>query len=313
MEEVVVKKCDNYQEQEINNKLNALIKELGGIDNIISPGEKVLLKVNLIRGAVPEDAVTTHPVVVKEMADILKKAGAEVIVGDSPGGRFTQKKLKKIYNISGLTEIAQEKGIRLNYDITFQKQTYKKGKIKKSFIVGNYINKVDKIINMPKLKTHGLTMYTGAVKNLFGAIPGLLKGEYHLKMPEVDLFSEMLLDLALFIQPCLNIMDGVTGMEGEGPSAGIPRKFGYLMASTSSSALDIAAVYLLGIEPETKVPLINSLKNRNLPYKREDIKIKGDQLTKTDKVKIPQIEKKSNLVDYKLPDFIGKLADIFLR
>ncbi|MFW6271188.1 MAG: DUF362 domain-containing protein, partial [Bacillota bacterium] len=157
MEEVVVKKCDNYQEQEINNKLNALIKELGGIDNIISPGEKVLLKVNLIRGAVPEDAVTTHPVVVKEMADILKKAGAEVIVGDSPGGRFTQKKLKKIYNISGLTEIAQEKGIRLNYDTTFQKQTYKKGKIKKSFIVGNYINKVDKIINMPKLKTHGLT------------------------------------------------------------------------------------------------------------------------------------------------------------
>ncbi|MFW6007616.1 MAG: DUF362 domain-containing protein [Halanaerobiales bacterium] len=313
MEEVAVKKCREYDNKLVYNSLQYLLKKLGGINKFISPGDKVLLKINLIMGSAPEKAVTTHPVVVEEMAKIIKEAGGQVILGDSPGGRFNSKKLKKVYKNSGLIKVAKRTGAELNYNTGSRKRIYEKGKIKKSFVIADYISDVDKIINMPKLKTHGLTMYTGAVKNLFGAIPGLLKGEYHLRMPQVDLFSEMLLDLALFIKPCLNIMDGIIGMEAEGPSSGDPRKFGYLLGSNSSWALDIVGIYILGIEPPQRVPLINSLEKRNLSHDINNIKIKGDKLTQNKNTIIPKIEKKSNLIDKKLPAPIGKLADFFLR
>lgn len=111
--------------------------------------------------------------------------------------------------------MAEEVGAELNYNLD-QVTVPFAGSINKSFVLGQYITDADLIINIAKLKTHGLTMMTGAVKNLFGAIPGLLKAEYHLRMPELADFSNMLLDLSLCVNPVLNIIDGVWGMEGEG-------------------------------------------------------------------------------------------------
>jgi ferredoxin len=92
-------------------------------------------------------------------------------------------------------------------------------------------------------------MFTGAVKNLFGCIPGLEKAQYHLKVPDRDAFGSMLVDLMLACKPKLAIMDAVVGMEGEGPAGGTPRQVGAILASADSVALDVIAASMAGLTP----------------------------------------------------------------
>lgn len=309
---VAAKKCYSYQADELAEKLNFLLAELGGLESFIRAGDKVLFKTNLLMGKAPEEAVTTNPEFIRALAKKVKDLGAEVIIADSPGGPFNDKLLKRAYQKSELYEMAAEENIELNYNTNSKKQEYKKGKINKSFQLASYLDDVDLIINLPKLKTHGLTMYTGGVKNLFGCIPGVLKAEYHLRMQSVYDFSRMLNDLAGLISPELTIMDAVVGMEGEGPSNGRPREFSYLLASTSPYYLDLAAVKLMGINPEEKVPSIKAALEDKL-IKKENLEIKGDQIIPLNNVEIPKIEKENNLLDARMPDFLSDILEKLLR
>jgi uncharacterized protein (DUF362 family)/Pyruvate/2-oxoacid:ferredoxin oxidoreductase delta subunit len=309
---VAAKKCYSYQADELAEKLDFLLAELGGLDNFIKAGDKVLFKTNLLMGKAPEAAVTTNPEFIRALAKKVKELGAEVIIADSPGGPFNAKLLKRAYQKSGLYEMATEENIKLNYNTNSKRQEYKEGKINKSFQLASYLEEADLIINLPKLKTHGLTMYTGGVKNLFGCIPGVLKAEYHLRMQSVYDFSRMLNDLAALVAPELTIMDAVVGMEGEGPSNGKPREFNYLFASTSPYYLDLAAVRLLGINPEEKVPSIKAALEDNI-IKKEQLKVRGDKVTPLNDVEIPKIEKENNLLDARMPDFMSDILEKLLR
>ena len=312
MEKVAVKKCENY-DQNIFNKVKSAIDLIGGIENYVAPGDRVVLKVNLLMGKKPESAVTTHPEVVRAVANLVKKAGGKAVIADSPGGPFNNLNLNRAYKLSGFEKIAKEEGIELNHDTTGKKVSFAEGKIKKSFTIANYVKDADLIINLPKLKTHGLTMYTGAVKNLFGTIPGLLKAEYHLNLEKINLFSEMLVDLTELIKPELTLMDAVIGMEGDGPSGGNSKKYNYLLASTSPYAVDVAGSYLMGINPQKEVPTISAAKNRGSVANISNINLLGDKLIAKKDTKIPDIEKKSNLIDQKLPESISNLLSYFLR
>jgi uncharacterized protein (DUF362 family)/NAD-dependent dihydropyrimidine dehydrogenase PreA subunit len=309
---VAAKKCYSYRADELAEKLDFLLDELGGLDNFIKAGDKVLFKTNLLLGKAPEAAVTTNPEFIRALAKKVKSLGAEVIIADSPGGPFNDKLLKRAYQKSELYEMAAEEEIILNYNTDSKKHNYKKGKINKSFQLASYLEAADLVINLPKLKTHGLTMYTGGVKNLFGCIPGVLKAEYHLRMQSVYDFSRMLNDLAGLVAPELTIMDAVVGMEGEGPSNGKPREFNYLLASTSPYYLDLAAVKILGIEPEEKVPSIKAALEDNI-IKKESLEIKGDQIIAVKAVEIPKIEKENNLLDARMPEFLSDILEKFLR
>ena len=312
MEKVAVKKCENY-DQNIFNKVKSAIDLIGGIENYVAPGDRVVLKVNLLMGKKPEKAVTTHPEVVRAVANLVKEAGGKAVIADSPGGPFNNLNLNRAYKLSGFEKIAKEENIELNYDTTGAKVSFDEGKIKKSFTIANYVKDADLIINLPKLKTHGLTMYTGAVKNLFGTIPGLLKAEYHLNLEKINLFSEMLVDLTELIKPELTLMDAVIGMEGDGPSGGNSKKYNYLLASTSPYAVDVAGSYLMGINPQKEVPTISAAKNRGSVANISNINLLGDKLIAKKDTKIPDIEKKSNLIDQKLPESISNLLSYFLR
>ncbi|ACL69069.1 DUF362 domain-containing protein [Halothermothrix orenii] len=311
MERVSVIKCDSYKG--VEEKVVSAVKLLGGIEKFVKPGQKVLLKVNLLMGKPPDKAITTHPRVVKAVGELVKQAGGQVIIGDSPGGPFTKNALRKIYRVTGMEEVAEELGAELNYDVEQEKVEYRSGIITKSFIVGKYITGADVIINIPKLKTHGMTMYTGAVKNLYGAIPGLLKADYHLRMPELSHFSQMLIDLAFCVKPALNIMDGIIGMEGDGPSGGTPRKFGYILASASPLGLDVAALFLMGVRPLNKVPLIKAARERGEVADITDINLVGDKLYPLDDVEIPQGDRVSNLLDKRLPGPLANILGYLLR
>ena len=306
------KKCFSYQADELSNKLDSLLQELGGLDNFVSAGDLVVFKINLLMGKAPEAAVTTNPEFIRALARKVKKLGAEVMIADSPGGPFNDKLLKRAYQKAGLYQLAAEENLKLNYNTDSKKYEYRAGKINKSFQLASYVEAADLIINLPKLKTHGLTMYTGAVKNLFGCIPGVLKAEYHLRMQSVYDFSRMLNDLAGLVAADLTIMDAVVGMEGEGPSNGRPKKFNYLLASTSPYYLDLAAVRLMGINPEEKVPSIEAALADQI-IEKEKLEIRGDKIEAPDKVEIPKIEKENNLLDTKLPDFLSDILEKFLR
>lgn len=312
METVNICQCKDYNFEAITKELRAIFAKYKVADHI-RPGSSVLLKVNLLTDKPPEAAVTTNHIFVKSLARLVRELGARVIIGDSPGGPFRSSLLKKVYQQTGLYELAGEEGIELNYDLEQENIVFSGGKYKRSFIIAKYYTKADFVINLPKLKTHGMTMMTGAVKNLFGSIPGLLKAEYHFKMPRIDLFAGMLIDLALCLKPNLTIMDAIIGMEGEGPSAGDPRKFGYIIAGLSPFAVDIAAAYLMGINPLTDLPTIQAAKERGLPASITDIELTGDELRVLRDVKIPAIEKSSNLIDRKLPKNISNMLSLFLR
>ncbi len=311
---VAVQKCDRYERNLLAEKLDKLFDLLGGLENFVKKGDKVLLKVNLLMGKPPEAAVTTHPLIVQILAEKIVKIGGKVIIADSPGGPFNKRILNRFYNKAGLKEIADESsGIFLNYNTDSKRVDFPQGKYSKYFEICNFANEADVIINLPKLKTHGMTMFTGAIKNIFGVIPGLLKSEYHFKMLYVAKFMEMLFDLEALIKPNLNIMDAVIGMEGEGPSGGQAKKFGYLMASNSAVSLDVAATYLMGIESLKKVPQNRIAQKRGLPSDIKDIKITGDKIERTKNVKIPDIPEKTNLIDRYLPGPLNWIFNYWLR
>ncbi len=312
LEKVSVRECKDYKQKHLLNKVDEVVKDLGGWDSLITPGQKVLLKVNLLMGKDPAEAVTTHPELLRAVAKKVQESGGEVIIGDSPAGPFNSQTLKWAYKKAGYYAVAQAEGFQLNYNVAQKKIEFPAGKLKKSFIISEYVTEADLIINLPKLKTHGLTKYTGAVKNLFGVVPGVLKAEYHLLMQGVDDFSRMLNDLATLIKPELTIMDGIIGMEGEGPSGGNPREFGFLLASRSPFALDAAVIDFLGIEPAEKVPLIKTARQDKL-LSVPGYQLIGDQMGKLADVKIPVIEKQSNLIDNKLPDFLANFLEKLLR
>lgn len=271
---VALKYCPEYT-ADVEKSLREGLAEWGGMPAFVKEGQRVLLKVNLLMKKKPEEAVTTHPSVVEAVVRLVQEAGGIPIIGDSPGGPYTVSALQAIYARSGLREVAERTGALLNEDIGQTVVAHPEGRIVKSLTVTKSVTDADVVITLSKLKTHGMMTFTGAVKILFGVIPGLLKAEYHLKMANVKAFAELLVDIATWVKPSLSIMDGIIGMEGHGPSAGKPRNIGALLISTDPFALDVVATDLIGLKPE-KVPTIMVARERGFVSRLNEVELKGD-------------------------------------
>jgi uncharacterized protein (DUF362 family) len=152
--------------------LESLLNPLGGIKKYINRGERVLLKTNLLSPSEPEKAVVTNPAVVHAVAQAILKVGGIPFIGDSPSGQFTRRRLEKAYTKSGLKDVANTLGIELNYDTRVKKITIPQGKKLKRTSVCAFVLDADKIIALPKIKTHSAMIMTLATKIMYGAIPG---------------------------------------------------------------------------------------------------------------------------------------------
>lgn len=271
-------KCENYEYEKVRETIVNSLENIGGINKFINKGDKVLLKANLLMKKRPEEATTTNPVFVRAVADILIENGAEVLIGDSPGGPFTVSRMKSIYRASGIEEAAKLTGAKLNYNVKSYTVDCPEGKLLNKLTLTDMINDIDKIINLPKLKTHGFAVYTGAVKNLFGLIPGTIKAEYHVRMPDAYDFSDALIDICETVKPTLNIMDGIIGMEGAGPSAGTPRHIGVILAAQSPYLLDKTACKIIGLDVKDVPVLKQSLSRELFSDNDKDLEIIGNQL-----------------------------------
>lgn len=267
-QQVAIVECPEYEPEKVAKGIQRLVDLLGGWKEFARPGENIVIKPNLLMKKRPDEAVTTHPSVVEAVAGSLTAAGAKVIIADSPGGPFNVMALRRIYKGCGLEEAARRTGANLNENTDETAMRVPAGGIVASIAAMDVVAQADGVVSLSKMKTHGMTRFTGAVKNLFGVIPGLKKAEYHVSMPRVEDFSSMLVDVVQTINPRLHIMDAVVGMEGEGPSAGAPVTVGLLMASRCPHSLDRVAVALAGINA-MEVPTIVEAIRRG--YISEDI------------------------------------------
>ncbi|MGL5327824.1 MAG: DUF362 domain-containing protein [Peptostreptococcaceae bacterium] len=263
MDNVSIRSCGSYKYEEVKCQMEKMINDLGGIEKYIRKNSTVFIKLNLVMKKKPNEMVTTHPMILRVFAEILLELNCRVIVGDSPGGPYTKSSLRGVYKTCGIEEVCNDLGIELNYDVSEVKVENPNGKILKFMNVIKPITEVDYVVNICKLKTHAMATFTGGVKNLFGVIPGVSKAEYHFKMPEVTDFTDALVDICTYVNPTLTIMDGVIGMEGEGPTAGVPRKIGVILGSSSPYAIDVIACKIINLDP-SKVPTIQRCKERKL-------------------------------------------------
>jgi len=272
---VYVVRCGDYEEAEIG--LDRLFSMMGGLEQFVRPEERIALKPNLLRKAAPEEAVTTHPSIVRAVADAVKRAGAKAIIVDSPGAgyRYTKKMLESIYEINGLKRVAEETGAELNFDTSYDEISFQEGRQVKRFEILTPIRKSDGVFNLCKLKAHSFTYMTGAVKNNFGVIPGLRKPGYHARLRDTLRFAGMLLDLARLVSPRISIMDAVVAMEGDGPSNGNPKRVGLLLAAKDPLALDVVAGEIMGL-PRDSNPFLLEAQNRKLePHHIDQIELIG--------------------------------------
>jgi uncharacterized protein (DUF362 family)/ferredoxin len=208
---------------------------------------RVLLKPNLLARYAPDAAVTTHPVVVEAVVLVLQGHGIDdITLADSPGGPYAKSLLETIYRASGLAAVAERTGMKLNTDTATVEKTVADAELCRSFTIIKPAIDADYIINLVKLKTHGMMMMTAGVKNLFGCIPGLMKPDMHLRFPEKERFAQMLVDLALLVKPGITLVDGIDAMEGDGPSGGTVRHMGMTFAAKNVFALDLALGEFLG-------------------------------------------------------------------
>ncbi|MDI6763245.1 MAG: DUF362 domain-containing protein [Thermodesulfobacteriota bacterium] len=295
---VSIVKCRRYDDEEVLEKLRLSIDLIGGIGSFVKKGDRVLLKPNLLYGKAPEKAVTTHPSIIRGVIQIVRENGGIPFLGDSPG----------IGNSVGVAEKAGIKRVADAMDcpvIEFNRPVLppeRKGRFFKNIEIDQAIFEADVIINLPKWKTHAQMLLTLGVKNLFGCVPGQRKALWHLKAGEDHkIFAQMLVDIYLMIQPSLTILDGIVGMEGNGPGSGDPVPLGLILASGNPLILDQIVCDLVGISR-------NSLMTNRVAFEqglgRNGIEVVGERVedVKIRHFKLPNLTR----VDWNLPGFVKK-------
>jgi uncharacterized protein (DUF362 family)/Pyruvate/2-oxoacid:ferredoxin oxidoreductase delta subunit len=295
---VSIVKCQSYDEEKVLGGLRQSIDLIGGIGAFVKQGSRVLLKPNLLYGKSPEKAVTTHPAILRGMIQIVREAGGVPFIGDSP-------------SVGGLMRTAEKAGIKAVGEemrcplVEFDKPVLpakRKGKIFKQLEIDQTVLEADVIINLPKFKTHSLTLLTLGVKNLFGCVPGPRKALWHLKAGEDrKAFAQILVDIYQVIQPSLTILDGIVGMEGNGPNSGRPIPLGLILASRDSVSLDQIACDLVGISRES---LLTNRVAIEQGLGKDGIEVVGERV---EDVRIPHFQFPTlSQPDWNLPGFLRR-------
>lgn len=267
---VAAAKVNNYDFKEVEQGVQEVLAAFGGISALIRPGEKVLLKPNMLEGLPPDRAVTTHPEVVRAVIRQVKAAGGIPLVGDSPGFGSGLKAAEK----NGIAHVCREEGVQL---LAFSQSAdfpFPEGKVIRKFELARELQEVDKVISLAKMKTHSFMGITGAIKNLFGCIVGPAKAQFHLRLNRRDDFAAMLVDLALLLKPVFFLVDGIVGMEGNGPRNGKPKAAGVLLGGTNGFAVDLVMGSMMGFNSE-ELPVSRLALARGLVARSGEIELVG--------------------------------------
>jgi uncharacterized protein (DUF362 family)/Pyruvate/2-oxoacid:ferredoxin oxidoreductase delta subunit len=220
----------------------------------------------------PDRATTTHPEVVAAVVEVVQNAGGKPVIGDSPGS--TRGRIEDVWTATGMMAVSERTGAPL---VSIEAGGACRKRLNgKEYYISRTALDVDLIVNLPKLKTHSLVLFTGAVKNMFGVVPGFHKRDVHLRYPKVEAFSQALIDIFSFVVPQVTLMDAIEGMDGNGPAAGRLRHMGVLFAGQDAVAVDAVAGSTVGISPG-EISTCRLAAQRELGVASlEDIRIVGD-------------------------------------
>ncbi len=240
---VSIVRCNSYERGLVYEATKKVIGLIGGITNFIKPRSRVLLKPNLLMAKEPEFGIDTHPEVARSVIKILKEIGCSVFLGDGPSVWGNQvENVDQVYELSGMRKVCEEEGCSL---VKFEKRRWRK-----NFPLTTWLDDCDYVINLPKFKTHDFTLLTGAIKNLFGLVPGTYKTELHKNYFDIENFSKILVDIYEEARPSLTIIDGIVAMEGDGPAtSGKLRNLNLLFAGVDCVALDSILALIMGLNP----------------------------------------------------------------
>jgi len=249
---VAIVRCRDYSKSNVSTAIREAVDLLGGIENFVQPANRVLLKPNLLSPRKPEASITTHPAVIEVIAELIHEVGAKSFIGDSPASTSdSAEAYRNLLNITGMLGAAANSGAEtVRFDDSGVVHSVSEAIIFRNILLSGELDAADVLINVPKLKTHELTRITGAVKNLFGCVPGRRKVEFHLQAgTDSEQFAQILVDILREVRPAISIMDAVIGMEGQGPAAGQLRDIGLIIASADPVALDAVVCMIIGLDP----------------------------------------------------------------
>lgn len=274
---VIVQSAKSYDQTQVDMAVEAIFAALPAAQKL-GPQSHVLLKPNLLAKHPPEHAVTTHPAVITAVIRAVRRRGVpagQIVLADSMGGVYTPALMKAAYRGCGMEQACEAEGVTCYTDCKWQMRKTG-GELVQEFSLIQPVLEADFIIDLPKLKTHVMTGYTGAVKNLFGCIPGLQKAEWHTRFSDRERFGGMLVELLETVRPDMAVMDAVVGMEGDGPAGGEPRPVGLILGSEDLLGLDLAACRLIGMQP-MRVPYLEAAHKRGLCAAEFDLAdLRGD-------------------------------------
>lgn len=265
-------KCPDYDPARVHDAVRQSVDLLGGMSAFVKPRSRVLVKPNLLMAKPPEAAITTHPEVVRGVIRLLKENDCRIVAGDGPSvwGKCVEN-VDAVYEATGIRRVCEEEGVAL---VKFEKR-----RMRGKFPMAAILDEVDCFVNVPKLKTHELTLLTGAVKNIFGLISGTYKTELHKQHYDKAQFARVLVDIYQEIKPALTVVDGITALEGDGPaSGGAPRALGLVSAGADCVALDAVMALIMGVEPADVMTIREAYERGLGQARREHITVMGEKL-----------------------------------
>lgn len=305
--DVAVVRCKTYNVEAVKPALEEALNAVNGLD-FVMPGMKIIIKPNLVSFKKPDAAATTHPALLEALVEMLLARGADVTIGDSPGGPHSLPLLNRVYAATGMDRV-EKLGAKLNRNMNKKTVDFPEGKVLKNFTYTEYLDEADAIIDFCKLKSHGMLGMSAAVKNLFGTIPGLKKPEVHYKFQNDAEFADMLVDLNEYFKPRLAICDAVVGMEGNGPTAGTPRQIGAIIASKSTYYADVVGAELIGMNIDGLPTLQAAYERGFAPASSKNLRVYGDIRALTvDDFKAPPVRGLSFMRKGNVLHFISKAA-----
>ncbi len=259
-EKVAITRCGDYRRELVDDAVATALDLVGGMDKVVKPGDRVLLKVNLLAPAAPDAAVTTHPAVVRSVAAQVLECGGVPVVADAPGYLFAGGKSRALAK-SGIADAVAPLGVEAlqfeSVEKPFVSTPVPGGVHLRQVMAARLALEADVIITLPKLKTHSNTWYTGAVKNMFGAVATATRKQAH-ALGDHQRFAAAIVDIYSVMKPRLAVMDAVVGMEGDGPRHGDPRHTGLILAARDPVALDAVASRLIGFQPQEILTVRNA-------------------------------------------------------
>ncbi len=271
---VAIVRAESYELPLVRAAVDEAVRLIGGLETVVRPGARVFVKINhLPPPSPPERGIVTHPVFAEAVVELLKEAGADVTVGDDIESDSDG------FSITGFRQMCHRAGVKL---VNLREQGFVevdfRGEVLPTVHVARTVVEADVIVNLPKLKTHMLTVFTGAVKNMYGTLPVGQRRRYHGEFRRSEDFGRMLTDVFSASVPQLTIMDAISAMQGEGPSGGTMKHLGVVLAGRDAVAVDAVAGRIIGLDPND-VDTTRHCHRRGLGIGRlEEIEVAGESL-----------------------------------